>query len=644
MTSSPASVIVDTHQSPCTLLKPVPLDSVALTDSFWQPRLETNRTVTIPSQYQHCEKTGRLDNFRRASGRKSGDFQGIYFNDSDVYKWLEAASYSLASHPDPALAATVDGVIEVISAAQQPDGYLNTYFTFDRAAERWTNLRDMHELYCAGHFIQAAIAHHRATGKNSLLNVATRLADHICTVFGPDGRPGTPGHEEVEMALVELHRDTGEKRYLEQAIRFVDLRGQKPPLIGGSEYHQDHAPLREQAEMVGHAVRAVYLNCGGADVVCETGDSALRDALQSLWLNMTSRRMYITGGLGARYEGEAFGRDYELPNDRAYAETCAAIGSIMWCWRMLALDGESRYADLMETSLYNGMLAGLSLDGETYFYQNPLADDGHHRREPWFGCACCPPNVARMLASLPGYFYSVSEGSAWVHLYAAGAANLQVPGAGNLRLAQHTEYPWSGDVEIEVLSAPATEITIFLRIPGWCKKANVSVNGMAAQGLPTRTGYTQVKRVWKAGDRLTLYLDMPVEIMEAHPSLSSNRAQVALCRGPLVYCVEGVDHPGQNLSNLCLNASIPITTGTETIGSQQVVTLLGEGVSVQPDGWDDSLYRPLRSQEERTEPAESSHSVKSEELSQRVPLKAIPYYAWANREAGAMRVWIPLVP
>ncbi|MDQ2732136.1 MAG: glycoside hydrolase family 127 protein, partial [Armatimonadota bacterium] len=541
----------------------------------------------------------------------------------------------------PSLEAIVDGVIDEIAAAQGPDGYLNTYFMFERAKDRWTNLQDMHELYCSGHLMQAAVAHHRATGKTSLLDVATRLADHICTVFGSAGRPGTPGHEEVEMALVELYRTTGERRYLDQAIRFIDLRGSKPPLIGGSEYHQDHAPLREQREIVGHAVRAVYLNCGAADVVSESGDKALLEALGKLWINMTQRRMYITGGLGARYEGEAFGRDYELPNDRAYAETCAAIGSIMWCWRMLALDGEGRYADLMETTLYNGMLAGLSLDGKSYFYQNPLADNGHHRREGWFGCACCPPNVARMLASLPGYFYSVSEGAAWVHLYAAGQADLDIPEGGALRIEQHADYPWSGDIDIEILAAPDVAISICLRIPGWCKDQSLKINGAAINELQVRSGYIHVKREWKAGDHITLQLEMPVELMESHPALSNNRGQVALCRGPLVYCLEGVDHPGKDLSEVRLLPSSAMSVETSGIGDHEIVALLTEGVLVSPQGWGNSLYRAA---EGRVDAGDHEVPLDEEEStgSRPVNLRAIPYYAWANREAGMMRVWLPL--
>jgi uncharacterized protein len=374
-----SAAVVDTSRSPRCRLRPMPLTAVRLEDEFWAPRLRTNREVTLPGQYEQCEQTGRIDNFRRAAGKKQIDFQGIYFNDSDVYKWVEAAAYSLAAHPDPRLERSLDTVVTEIAAAQDTDGYLNTYFTFERKAERWTNLKDLHELYCAGHLFQAAVAHHRATGQTTLLEVARRFADHIMATFGPEARAGACGHEEIELALVELYRETGDERYLRQAGFFLDQRGQKPPVIGGSPYHQDHQPFRELERVVGHAVRMMYLTCGAADLYAETGEPALRDALERLWRNMTERHSYITGGLGARYEGEAFGVDWELPNDRAYAETCAAIGSVMWNWRMLQLDGDARYADALETALYNGVLAGLSLDGQTYFYQNPLEDRGSTR-------------------------------------------------------------------------------------------------------------------------------------------------------------------------------------------------------------------------------------------------------------------------
>jgi uncharacterized protein len=530
--SSPRSPVVDTSRSSHVRLRPLPLGAVDLADDFWEPRRHINREVTLPSQYKHLEETGGLDNFRRASGKTSGEYQGIYFNDSDVYKWLEAAAWTLAEGSDPELERMVDAAITEIKNAQRPDGYLNTYFTFERATERWTNF-DLHEMYCAGHLFQAAVAHYRATGSERLLDVATRFADHICDTFGPEEgkRHAIDGHEEVEMALVELFRVTGERRYLQGARYFVDARGQgllgSPYALHEPSYSQDHEPFRNQSEVVGHAVRALYLYSGAADVFAETGEPALLQALERLWKNMTTRRMYVSGGLGSRYEGEAFGRDFELPNERAYTETCAAIASVMWNWRMLALEGEARYADLIEHTLYNAVLPGVSLDGQHYFYQNPLADDGSHRRQPWFGCACCPPNVARLLASLPGYFYSTSEGAVWVHLYAQGAATVEYGGNGIVRLRQRTRYPWDGRVEITIEAEG--EFALMLRVPAWCEEgAAVEVNGEPQDVVLSSGSYVEIRRTWRPGDTIDMDLPMPVRRVECHPYVAENAGRVAL--------------------------------------------------------------------------------------------------------------------
>jgi DUF1680 family protein len=622
-----SAVVVDTPRSPRCRLRPVPLTAVRLEDEFWAPRLRTNREVTLPGQYEQCEQTGRIDNFRRAAGKKQIDFQGIYFNDSDVYKWVEAAAYSLAAHPDPRLERTLDTVVTEIAAAQDTDGYLNTYFTFERKAERWTNLKDLHELYCAGHLFQAAVAHHRATGQTTLLEVARRFADHIMATFGPEARAGACGHEEIELALVELYRETGDERYLRQAGFFLDQRGQKPPVIGGSPYHQDHQPFRELERVVGHAVRMMYLTCGAADLYAETGEPALRDALERLWRNMTERHSYITGGLGARYEGEAFGVDWELPNDRAYAETCAAIGSVMWNWRMLQLDGDARYADALETALYNGVLAGLSLDGQTYFYQNPLEDRGSHRRQPWFGCACCPPNIARLLASLPGYAASVSDEGIWVHLYAAGRT--VVPHR-PIELTQRTRYPWGGDVEIEVGTSGEEPFSLFLRVPAWCERPLVAVNGRPAAVEVQPGSYAELRRQWRSGDVVHLSLPMPVRRMECHPYVANNNGRVALVRGPLVYCLEGVDHPSVDLRDLVLRpeARLEAVQRAGLLGG--VVTLTGEACVERPTDWEGMLYRSIN----ETQPVVSGGRDTA------VMIQAVPYYAWANREPGPMQVWV----
>jgi DUF1680 family protein len=627
-TSINPAVIVDTTQSRYARLRPVPLTAVALDDDFWSPRRRLNREVTLPAQYRLCEETGRIDNLLRAAGQVDLPFQGRYYNDSDLYKWLEAVAWTLATDDASDLARMADMVIAEIVAAQRADGYLNTYFARDRAAERWTNLRDMHELYCAGHLIQAALAYHRATGDDSLLRVAQRFADHICQVFGPSEagrRPGTPGHEEIEMALVELARETGELGYRDQAQFFLDMRGQG--LVGGSAYHQDHRPFRELDCMAGHAVRALYLNVGATDLYAETGEPALHAALDRLWHSMTTRQMYVSGGIGSRYSGEAFGKDYELPNERAYAETCAAVGSVMWHWRMLALEGDARYADVLETALYNGFLTGVSLDGMAYFYQNPLADDGTHRRRSWFDCACCPTNVVRLLASLPGYLYGLSNDGIWLNLYAQGTARLCLPGGGTVCLRQRTRYPWDGEVDLQVEDQGT--FGLFLRIPAWCEEgAALRVNGQPISGALLPGSYAQIRRTWQPGDRVHLHLPMPVRRVECNPYAIENVGRVALMRGPLLYCVEGADNPGIDPRALHVSTSALFSTEFHPDLLGGVVLLRGRVREVPPDvGWEDRLYRTARPRPARTE-------------GRTVEVTAIPYYAWANREPGPMRVWL----
>ncbi|QIN83458.1 glycoside hydrolase family 127 protein [Rubrobacter tropicus] len=625
-------VVVDTSKSPHARLRPLPLTDVRLSDGFWGPRRRANREETLPSQYRHLEETGRLDNFRKASGKMEGRFEGIYFNDSDVYKWLEAAAWSLATDPDPELTKMVDAAITEIEDAQEPDGYLNTYFTFERADKRWTNF-DLHEMYCAGHLFQAAVAHFQATGSTRLLGVATRFADHICDTFGPEEegkRRAVDGHEEVEMALVELFRVTGDRRYLEQAEFFVDARGRgllgRPYGLHDPSYSQDHSPLREQDEVVGHAVRALYLYSGATDVYAETGEPELLKALRRLWNNMTTRRMYVSGGLGSRHEGEAFGEDFELPNGRAYTETCAAIGSVMWNWRMLVLEGDARYADLIEHTLYNAVLPGFSLDGGHYFYENPLEDEGTHRRQPWFGCACCPPNVARMLASIPGYFYSASDDAVWVHLYAEGSAEVRLNGGRAFRLGQRTNYPWEGDVEIQLDGEG--EFAVMLRVPSWCEGgASIEVNGEPFPEQASPGAYAEVRRVWRPGDAVRLRLPMPVRRVEAHPYAAENVGRVALMRGPILFCVEGADNPGLDPRDLVLPNEVRLSEDFQPEQLGGVVVLAGEAeVSPPGEGWDGRLYRTATRQGEK--PIGTTR------------LRAVPYLAWANREPGPMRVWI----
>jgi DUF1680 family protein len=632
--------VVDTSCSPHVHLRPVALTDVTLQDAFWEPRRNINREVTLASQYHHLEESGCLDNFRRAAGQKECEFRGPVFMDSDAYKWLEAASSTLATHREPGLEAMVDSVIDLLTAAQQPDGYLNTCFMFDKASQRWTNLRDWHEMYCAGHLIQAAVAHYRATGSTRLLDIARRVADNLCDTFGPaeEGKqPGTDGHPEIEMALVELFRATGERRYLAQAQYFVDVRGRQPSVVyatgpdnlpsRGGRYHQDHVPFRELDEVTGHAVRMIYLTAGATDLVHETGDTALKAALDRQWNNMTTQRMYVSGGLGSRYEGEAFGKDYELPNERAYTETCAAIASVMWNHRMLAISGEARYADLLEWTLFNAVMPGLSLDGHHYYYQNPLEDDGTHRREAWFGCACCPPNVARLLAQLPGYMCSVSDEGVWMHLYAQGTARLTLPDKQQVEFAIETQYPWDGDIVFRIQSGGTWGL--LFRIPGWCEEgASIEVNGQRREDALVPGSYVNLHRQWQAGDEVHLHLPMPVRRTECHPYVAENRGHIALSRGPILYCLEAVDNPGADLRDLVLPCDSQLTIGYQDDILGGVITISGQGRAVVPGtGWSGHLYRRQQGAAERLDTVP-------------VPLTFIPYYDWANREPGRMQVWV----
>jgi len=621
MKSSGSTFVVDSSNSPYAKLRPLPIENVNLEDSFWAPRISTLRKKTLPSQHRIIEETGRLFNFRRASGKEKGEFRGLYFNDSDVYKWVEAVAFSLAIGWDDELHRLVRQTISEIASAQDDDGYLNTYFTFEKKKERWTNLRDMHELYCAGHLIQAAIAYYRATGEDDLLDVACRFADHIAEIFGPGKRAGTPGHPEIEMALVELYRLTGKRKYLETSKFLIDNRGKG--LIGGGLYHIDHKPFRELEEIVGHAVRSVYLNCGATDIYMEIGDEKLLKALLRLWQSMTERKMYVTGGIGSLYIREAFGKDYELPNVTAYAETCAAIANIMWNWRMLLATGEARFADIMELCLYNGALAGISLDGEEYFYVNPLADRGTHRRQPWFKCACCPPNIARLLASMPGYIYSFSSKGMWIHLYVQSRARLDINGT-SVKIIQKTRYPWDGNVKIHVQPEDESTFSIFLRVPGWSRKPKVLVNGQPVNQSVKSGEYLEIRRLWKPGDHVQLVFPMPIERIACHNYVMENHDRIALRRGPLIYCVEQVDNPEFDVWDLVLPLDSRLEARWEPNMLNGIVVISGEAYAVDAEAGN-NLYRMME-----------NRSFKM----RRVKFTAIPYFAWANRESGPMTVWI----
>ncbi len=615
----PSFPILDLQATPDARLRPVSICAVTLRDAFWQPRRAVNASQTIPSQFEHLESSGCLANFRRAIAGAEGDFQGMIFSDSDLYKWLEAAASSLCE-PNAAVRALVNQAVELIVAAQREDGYLHTYYTLHPDKYRWEKLRDNHQLYCMGHFIQAAIAHHRATGEATLLDVARRLADCIDRDFGlaSQGKiEGTDGHEEIELALVELYRATREERYLKLAQFLVDVRGRGS--AGGDEYHQDHVPFRELNRVTGHAVRALYYAAGAADLALETGEDALWKALDAQWRNFTARQMYVSGGAGSRYEGEAFGDDYELPNARAYTETCAAIATVMWAFRMNQHRGEARYFDGLERALYNGVISGLSLSGDEYFYQNPLADGGKHRRQKWFGCACCPPNVARLLAQLPGYFYSTSDDEIWAHLFAASEMSVQLNGE-TVTLEQQTAYPKSGEVRFRVVETPAREWSLRIRVPAWARGARLEGDG---SGREVQAGeYLEIRRAWQAGDCVTLTLPMQPRLVRAHPYALENGGRVAVLRGPLLYCAEAIDNPDVDLRDLILDAPLEALWQDELLGG--VTVLRGAAKAESPAN--DALYAEAE--------APSWGAAKSIELTM------TPYYAWANREAGQMQVWL----
>lgn len=627
MFAASRACVVDATASPHARLRPLPIGAFRFQDGFWAPRLRRNRLVTLPEQYRRCEETGRLDNFRRVAGRFHGPFQGRYYNDSDVYKWVEAAAWALAAEPDPPLVSLLEGVAEVITAAQHPDGYLNTWFSLERAGERWSNLRDLHELYCAGHFLHAAVAHHRATGSPRLLHAARRLADLVCTEFGAGARELTDGHQEIESALVELYRATGEPRYLQQARLFLERRGRRPPVLGGSPYLQDHAPFTALEDVAGHAVRMAYYCCGAADVVLETGDPLYLSALERLWRSYASRRALVTGGAGVRWEGEAFGEDYELPAARAYAETCAAIGIILWAWRMLLLTGRAEFAEALEHTLYNAVLPGLSLDGREYFYQNPLADTGRHRRRPWFDCACCPPNLARLLASLPGYCATTAPGELWLHLYAAGELRVEDPRGEYLVRVEGT-YPWDGELLLHV-SGTGPPRTLHLRVPPWAAGAALERNGSTLPP-PLPGSYAALPAV-APGERLRLVLPMPPERLVAHPCVEAAVGQVALRRGPLVYCAEAADLDGRDPRDLELPDDAHLAPRWEPDLLGGVVTLTGTA-HYRPlaAAWGTALYLPA--------------AAAPRPPAQEVPLRAVPYFAWANRQPGGMAVWLRRAP
>ena len=599
-------------------LDPVPFSDVRIKDSFWTPRLLIHKDVTLPVCIDQIEnQTGRIRNFENAA-KGEGEHSGIFFDDSDVYKALEGMAYSLQIEPDPVLEAKCDEWIDKFAAAQQPDGYLNTYYTLTGLENRWKDM-DRHEMYCAGHMTEAAVAYYKATGKRKLLDVAIRFADHMMTVFGPEGRHWVPGHEEIELALVKLFEVTGEKKYLDFAGWLLDQRGHGYGSYGDDRtwpavYYQDEVPVRELSRITGHAVRSTYLYCGMADVAAYTGDKGLTDALDRLWDHVVNRNMYITGGIGQSSSNEGITEDYDLPNLTAYCETCASVGMVLWNWRMLQFTGDGKYADVMERSLYNGALAGISLKGDRFFYVNPLESEGDHHRQAWYGCACCPSQICRFLPSVGGYVYGLSDDAIWVHLYIGSEARIPV-GRKGVRLHQETRYPWDGAVSLRL--DDAWKGALRLRVPGWCKHWSVSVNGTQVS-VPVEKGYAvlggrscgkdgTLRGGWKAGDEIVLDMDMPVEVVAADPRVKEDEGKRAIQRGPVVYCLEAVDQEeGLSLDEALLNTA---TTYAHTFDP----ALLG-GV-------------------EKIDAVVPGHPT----------LHYIPYYAWDNREAGPMKVWVDWV-
>ncbi len=612
-------------------LQAVPFTAVRIADSFWSARQETNRIASIPVSLDNLEKAGNLNNFRLAARHATNGFIGPVFMDSDVYKAIEAASFSLATHPDPQLEARLDSIISLIAGAQQPDGYLDTYFIVKEPGRRWTNLRDCHELYCAGHLMEAAVAHFQATGKRNFLDVAIKLADHIDSVFGPEPkRLGYPGHPEIELALVKLSRVTGERRYFELAGFFVENRGRHyfaaehrtPPEKYDGTYWLDDVPIFDHEKIKGHAVRAAYLMSGTTEVAGQTGDERLLAMLDRVWQNTTEKNLYITGGIGPSAHNEGFTVDYDLPNLTAYQETCATVALVQWASRMSLLYSDAKYADVVERGLYNGMLAGVSHDGKKFFYVNPLESAGNHHRREWFGCACCPPNAARTIASLAGYAYAVGSNSLWVNLYIQGRVNAHVDGQ-KASLDVESDYPWDGKVTLTPTFAEAGRHELRLRVPGWCDGAALSINGESLASPLVERGYFVLSRDWEKGDVVKLDMPMPVRRVSANPNVVADRALVALQRGPLVYCIEQCDQTAAvALLSLPPDASVKVER-SKSFGGTVVLHSSGER-SARWD-WQNRLYQ----NQPPAAPAEIS---------------AVPYFVWDNRQAGAMKVWLPVTP
>ncbi len=621
--------------------KPVPFTKVQIEDNFWKPRIEINRLVSIPSAFKKCEETGRMDNFALAGGLIQGQHKGDYpFDDTDPYKIIEGASYSLAVSYDRELDHYLDRIITLITAAQEKDGYLYTCRTnqcarLDRwmGNARWEKLNS-HELYNCGHLYEAAVAHFQATGKRTLLDVALKNADLIHRVFGPapTQRKNPSGHPIIEMALVKLYRVTGDKKYLHLAGFFIEEAGRGRDGHTLSPYSQDHKPVVDQDEVVGHAVRAGYFYSGIADVALLTGNANYVTALDRLWNNMTAKKLYITGGIGARGMGEGFGDNYELPNMTAYCETCASIANVYWNYRMFLMSDDAKYFDVLERTLYNGVLSGVSLSGDRFFYDNPLESNGSNERAAWFGCACCPGNITRFISSVPGYVYAAGDNQIFVNLFIAGKGVIHL-NKRNIQITQETKYPWQGDVVLTINPDKASEFALNIRVPGWAQNQplpgglyfytapdvepiTITVAGKTI-AYQLDKGYAKIQRKWNKGDRVVLHLPMPVRRVNADPLVEDNSGKTALSRGPVVFCLEGKDQPGGHVSNLFLPVEEPLNEVFEP-------TLLGGVMTVE------GKLKAL----EKNEKGELVQFERS--------FKAIPYATWNNRGKDEMVVWIPV--
>ena len=619
-------------------IDPVPFTSVKVTDVFWGQRLKASREVTIPLAFSKCEETGRYENFVKAA-HPSDEYkvEGFSFDDTDVYKTIEGASYLLQTYPDKKLEKYIDSVLLIVAGAQEPDGYLYTARTMNpkhphdwAGPERWTKVEELsHEFYNLGHMVEGAVAHYQATGKRNFLDIAIKYADCVCKAIGngPDQKKLVPGHQIAEMALVRLYLVTGDRKYLDQAKFFLDARGYTSRK---DIYSQAHKPVLEQDEAVGHAVRATYMYAGMADVAAITGDSSYINAIDKIWENIVTKKIYITGGIGARHAGEAFGDNYELPNLSAYNETCAAIGNVYVNYRLFLLHGDAKYFDVLERTLYNGLISGVSLDGGSFFYPNPLASTGGYSRKPWFGCACCPSNISRFIPSLPGYVYAVKDDHVYVNLYMANRGELKVKSK-KLVLEQETSYPWDGDIRIRVVQG-TIPFTMNLRIPGWVRNEvlpgdlyyyddkqkpgyTVTVNGETVEGI-LQKGYLQIERKWRKGDVVEIRFDMQPRVVRANEKVIADRGRVAIERGPIVYCAEWPDNDF-NVHNILLNQH----------PSFQVVD--------KPD-----LLYGIR--EITTDAQALSYDVAGKLAVKDVNLTLIPYYAWAHRGEGDMEVWLPI--